>query len=147
MERNTHPRVKVMCLFNKGGKTLAARCADSRFEGGAFYRVLGGSLEMNESLEEGIRREIREELSSDIENLKFLQVIENRFIYQNIPGHEIIFMYSGDLVRNELYELKEFETIDNPNIPGSYSFTAEWINIEEVLSDKKTLFPDVKSCL
>lgn len=147
MENYSYPRVKVMCLFNKDGKTLAARCVDSRFEDGVFYRVLGGSLEMNESIEEGIRREIQEELLSEVENLKFIRVIENRFVYQSIPGHEIIFMYSGDLVRKELYDLEEFEVIDNPQVSDSYKFTAAWISIDDVLVGKKTLFPDVKSCL
>lgn len=147
MEKYTYPRVKVMCLFNKNGKTLAAQCVDSRFEDGVFYRVLGGSLEMNETIEEGMRREIQEELDSEIENLKFIQVIENRFTYQGIPGHEIIFMYSGDLVRKELYEVEEFEVIDNPHVPESYTFTVKWISFDDVLSGKKTLFPDAKSYL
>jgi len=147
MEKSTYPKVKVMCLFNKNGKTLSARCGDPASEDGLFYRVLGGSLEMGESIEEGVRREIQEELLSGIENLQFIKVIENRFVYQGLPGHEIVFVYSGDLVRKELYEVDEFETTDNPNTHDSYKFTAEWISVEDVLSGKKVLYPDVQSCL
>lgn len=131
-----------MCLFNKNGKTLAAR-ADDR----SFYRVLGGSLEMGESLEGGLRREIQEELQSDIENLRFIKVIENRFEYRGLQGHEIVFVYSGDLTCEELYEVEEFEVVDNPGSANSYSFIAEWISIDDVMSNKKILYPaNVQDC-
>jgi ADP-ribose pyrophosphatase YjhB (NUDIX family) len=142
MEKNIYPRVKVMCIFNKNGKTLAARSDDR-----SFYRVLGGSLEMGESVEEGMRREIQEELVSGIENLRFIKIIENKFVYQCLQGHEIVFVYSGDLIRRELYEAQEFEVIDNPGVADSYGFIAEWISIEDVLSGKKILYPSgIQDC-
>ena len=71
-------RVKVMCVIMDGDRVLAGKGRDN-VKGEDFYRVLGGSMQFGETSEEGIRREIREELNSEIDDLKFLDIVEDRY--------------------------------------------------------------------
>src|SRR3989344_2252964 len=96
-------RVKVMCVITDGDRVLAGYGRDN-VKGEDFYRVLGGSLDFGETSEYGVRREIREELNSEIEDLKFLDVVENTFVYKGKPGHEIIFLFQGTLADKEIYK-------------------------------------------
>ncbi len=78
METQAPIRVKAMCLFISAGKVLVAngkslksRRGDVVVVPGNFYRAIGGSLNFSETSIEGVRREIREELESEIEDLEF----------------------------------------------------------------------------
>lgn len=64
-----------------------------------YVFTVGGKIRLNESSFDAAKRELKEELDFDIENLKFKSVIEN--IYTKLTGekvHEICFLYeTGDL--------------------------------------------------
>lgn len=135
LDREEIIKVKALCVFHKDGKMLASRGLN-KVTNEVFYRLLGGGLNFFETGEAGIRREIQEELHSDIENLHFITVLENIFHHENWRGHELIFLYSGQLARQELYTQPVIHIEED-----SYEFDAEWISISEVLSGTKTLFP------
>jgi ADP-ribose pyrophosphatase YjhB (NUDIX family) len=124
-----------MCLFYRDGKILVSR-GQNKITHEVFYRLLGGSLHFGENSETGIRREIEEELHSEIENLQFVTTIENTFTHEDWQGHEIVFMYIGDLKRKELYEQKVIHIVEE-----TYEFDAEWIPVRDVMKGTKTLFP------
>lgn len=124
-----------MCLFHNNGKVLVSKGFD-RVKNEHFYRVLGGSVNFFETGKAGVRREIQEELHSEIENLKLVDVIENLFTYEGSKGHEIVFLYSGDLSRKELYEQNPIHIIED-----TYEFDAEWIATSDVLAGKIPLYP------
>jgi ADP-ribose pyrophosphatase YjhB (NUDIX family) len=94
--------LKAMCLFRQDEKLLVSKGFDSVKQRN-FYRLLGGHVEFGETAEAGIRREIAEELGSEIENLKLLAVIENIFTYEGKESHEIDYLFSGDLGNKALY--------------------------------------------
>lgn len=125
-----------MCLFTRDGKTLLSKGYDTTKDE-HFYRVLGGGLEFYELAEDGIRREIREELESEIENLKFLGIVENPFVYLGQRGHDIVFMYSGDLARKELYAQENIQVTEQNQI----KFTTEWIPVEKIVSKEVIVYP------
>lgn len=127
---------KAMCLFVHQGKTLASRGFDD-VANEHFYRVLGGTVNFLETAEQAIRREIREELQSDITDLTLLEVIENIFTYKGNKGHQNVFLYSGNLARKELYEQKVIHIVDEPQ-----EFDAEWIAIEDILASRIQLYPE-----
>ncbi len=129
-------KLKAMCLFVHKGKVLVAKGSDD-LNGKKFYRVVGGSVEFFETAEQGVRREIREELLSEIENLKFLDIVENLFTFEGKRGHEVVFLYIGDLAKKELYEQKTIRIIE-----PAWEIEAEWIPIEEILSGKMPLYPE-----
>ncbi|MGH1351526.1 MAG: NUDIX hydrolase [Methyloligellaceae bacterium] len=131
----SHIRVKAMCVFCHKGKTLAS-CGEDQKTGEKFYRLLGGSVEFGESAEQAVRREMIEEIQSEISNLTFLTVVENIFEFEGIPGHEVVFIYKGDLVRSELYNLPVF-----PFDEGQTRQTAKWVNTDDIISGQSILYP------
>lgn len=124
-----------MCLFHKDGKVLISKGFD-KVKNENFYRVLGGSIIFFETGEAGVRREIREELLSEIENLKLVDIIENLFTYEGSNGHEIVFLYTGDLARKELYVQNPIHIVED-----TYEFDAEWISTDDILAGKIPLYP------
>jgi len=83
-----------------------------------------------------VRREIREELQSEIENLERIEIIENIFTYAGEKGHEIVFLFKGQLARKELYK-QETIHIDE----DEYEFDARWIPINALLNGDVPLYP------
>lgn len=62
-----------------------------------FHRLIGGSVEHGETHRAAIEREVAEELSATISDLRYLGVVENIFRYEGEAGHEIVFVYTGHL--------------------------------------------------
>ena len=54
-----------------------------------FWTLPGGRAEIGETAEDTIRREMREELSTDVEVLRLLWFIENFFDYGSVSYHEV----------------------------------------------------------
>ena len=73
-------KVKVMCLIEHNGKLLLCNGYDS-VKKEKFLRVVGGSIDFGEKAEDAVRREVKEELGSNLENLKFITVIESIFVH------------------------------------------------------------------
>ena len=47
-----------------------------------FYRPLGGAIEFGERSEDAVRRELREEIGAELEDVRLLTVSENVFTFQ-----------------------------------------------------------------
>ena len=130
-------RVKAMCLFVNDGKILVAK-GTAKTTNESFYRVIGGSLNFQEKSGDGIRREIREELGCEIENLKLLKIVENIFTFDNKPGHNICFLYGGELSNKELYKQ------DKILVKEPYEeFYAVWVSVSEILNGDIPLYPEL----
>ena len=91
-------KVKVFAvLANEAGTHhLVWRGAD-RVKESEFHRLLGGHLEFGESTLDGVLREIAEETGTTLDEPRLLGVLENRFVHEDEPGHEIVFVYAGRL--------------------------------------------------
>jgi ADP-ribose pyrophosphatase YjhB (NUDIX family) len=135
MRTENQIRIKAMCLFSHQGKTLASKGFDEKKQQ-IFYRIIGGSLNFGETTEQGVRREIKEELGCEIENLDFLKVVENIFEYNGLPGHEIVFLYKGELSNKQLYSQNKIHIVE-----PYMEFDAEWVPIEYILNKKIILYP------
>ncbi len=85
-------RVKALGLHWRGGKLLAAEVRD---DGGRVkgVRPPGGGIEFGEPAEAALRREFREELGVDVDVLGGPIVLENLYVHEGSPGHEILFIY------------------------------------------------------
>ncbi len=129
-------RVKAMCLIEHKGKLLLCNGYDSVTKE-RLLRVVGGSIDFEEKAEDAVRREVKEELGSNLENLKFITVIENIFTYEGKRGHEVIFLYKGDLTNKDIYNTEKVPILDRREDWKD----AEWILISDILEEKIIFYP------
>lgn len=60
-------------------------------------------VEFGETSRQAIVREVQEELSGEITDLRLLGVLENRFTFDGEDGHEIVFVYDGRFADEFMY--------------------------------------------
>ncbi len=128
-------RPVALCLFTNNGRLLAAKGTDS-VKQTEFYRPLGGMIEFGEYGVDAVQREIMEETGQKIKNVKYLGTLENIFTYEGKSGHEIVLMYDAEFLDKSIYE-KEY--IDIVEVDWC---KAIWVNIEDCIGRKITIYPD-----
>lgn len=74
-------------ILDDDGRLLVARRAKEPARG--TLDLVGGFVDMEETVEEGIRREIREESGLDIERLDYLFSIPNHYLYSGMVVNTI----------------------------------------------------------
>src|SRR5437867_2575956 len=95
----------AICVFSNLNRILVAPGYDD-VKNERFFRPLGGAVEFGEAAEEALRREIREELGLEIQNVVRLGVVENRFEYRGQPGHEVVFVFNASFVDPGVYSAR-----------------------------------------
>ncbi|WP_348754039.1 NUDIX domain-containing protein [uncultured Aquincola sp.] len=68
-----------------------------RLAGDAFWALPGGRVEMGETAEAAVRREMREELGTDVDVGRLLAVVENLYTYRDRPHHGIEMYFAVSL--------------------------------------------------
>lgn len=88
-----------------------------------YYVIPGGGLEDNETLEENVKREIKEEFNCDIKVNEFLgtfetdDTIENYFYCEIIDGTPVLSGEEKDRMSNEnYYEIRKIKISDIDSI-------------------------------
>ncbi len=130
-------RPLAICIFRKNDRILVAEGYDP-VKHEHFYRPLGGGIEFGEYSEQTIRRELREEIGAEVCELKYLGTLENVYVFNGTPGHEIIRIYDGVLKNPELYEKPE---ILGREMDIDSTFRAVWKPIDEFGAGKSILYP------
>jgi len=125
----------ALCVFRQGDRVLLQHSHDS-VKQEWFYRPLGGGIEFGESSHDAAIREIQEELGTQAAQLTLLGVIENRFIFDGKPGHEIVFMYDAVFTDATLYGQEKVIGQE-----GNHSFEAHWVNVAEVQKQGIPVYP------
>jgi ADP-ribose pyrophosphatase YjhB (NUDIX family) len=101
-----------------------------------YYRPLGGTIEFGEHSEAAVRRELREELGVTVAAAQLLGVIENRFVVNGQPGHELDFVY--------LVSVDELERLRNDPIVAAEAdgspLTCLWMPLAAFRSGER-LYP------
>ncbi len=129
--------VSLVLIINNG-RLLVGLGRDSH-EGFDFCRPLGGCIEFGETSLCAIKREIKEEIGATLQNEKLLTVIENIFEYNGQKCHEIVFLYSGEILEEDLCNAERLPILDKE------SKYAEWISISDIKEGKIRILP--KECL
>lgn len=106
--------------------------------GETFYRPLGGAIEFGEYGHQALAREIREEIDTEIENLRFLGLSENLFDFAGQQGHEIVLIYEADLVGSAVYEQEVMTGREDDGNP----FKVLWASLARFQRGEAPLYPD-----
>lgn len=80
-----------------GSAHAVSRNAPTVENPGGYHRLIGGGVELGETHSDAVRREVSEELSATVLDLRYLGVVENIFQIGGEVGHEIVFVYTGCL--------------------------------------------------
>ena len=85
----------ALVVFRRDDGAILVAPGFDRVKEQRFYRPLGGEIEFGELAEDAARREIREELGAEIDDLRLLGVFENIFTFLGHSGHELVWVYEG----------------------------------------------------
>jgi 8-oxo-dGTP pyrophosphatase MutT (NUDIX family) len=129
-------RPKAVCVCRRGGEILVNAAFDSAKQE-TFYGPLGGGVEFGERAADAATRELQEELGAAVTDLTLLGVLENIFVYEGQPGHEIVFVFDGRLVDRSLYDRIEISCEES----NGQRFVAQWVPIEKFAGGGLTLYP------
>ena len=131
-----HIRPIAICVFQHQDKILVFEEYDFVKEQ-TFYRPLGGGIEFGETSKEAIRREMMEEMNAEVVDLKYLCALENIFVCNGKPGHEIVMVYDGRLVNPGMYEQAEMSALET----DGNQMRVLWKRLDE-FSPESPLYPD-----
>jgi len=92
------------------------------------YCLPGGRIEIGESSEQTIKREIQEELGKQIEITGYVATIENFFEIKKKKYHEIYFLYAIEFVEDE--DKKINYTMHN--VEGKEYLQYEWLDLDKI---------------
>ena len=124
-------RVTTICIIRKGDSILVFEGYDPT-RSQIFYRPLGGEIEFGEYSLDALRREFREQLGTDLLNLRYIQTLENVFTAYGKPSHEAIFIYEGNFADKSFYNK---DVIIGKEDNGE-SFEAKWMPISDFQGGK-----------
>lgn len=130
-------RPKAVCVVRRGGEILVSAAADS-VKGETFYGPLGGGIEFGERADDAVRREIREELGAELAETRLLGVLENLFVYEGRPGHEIVFVFLGRLADASLYARDELRWTESDGT----EWIARWHPLDFFSPGGPPLYPE-----
>ena len=112
---NTVFGVRATALIVQNNQLLVTK------EGDYFYTI-GGAIQVNESTEEAVVREVREELGVKAQAGQLAFVVENCFEQDGVSYHNIEFHYLVDLLEDAPLTMQE----DEKRQP------CEWIDIDKL---------------
>ena len=134
----SHIRPIAICLFSHNDNILVSEEYDPS-KGKTFYRPLGGGIEFGEHSTETIHRELMEEIGARVKDLVYLGTLENIFVFNGIPGHEIVQVYDGALVESGLYEQA---VISGHEADVNLPMRVIWKSLDEFGPGKSILYPE-----
>ena len=104
-------RVIALALVREADRILVSEAFDS-VKRETFYRLLGGGVEFGETGRRAVTRELDEELGAQLEDVSYVATLENIFVYEGQPGHEIALIYEAAFRDRALYARDEWEIVD-----------------------------------
>jgi ADP-ribose pyrophosphatase YjhB (NUDIX family) len=107
-------------------------------DGRTYYRPLGGGVEWRELSRLAVARELREELGTDLVDVRLLGVLENVFTHAGEDLHEIAFVYEGGLGDASLYDRDRPFAVEADGDP----LTVVWMPLDQFADDGATLYPE-----
>ena len=133
---------KSMCLFFHEGKVLLYEAQTKT--GSRFIRPAGGHIEHGEYAIDTAKREIREELGVEAQDVKQLTMIENIFGTDGVLTHEYVFIFSARFVDPVFYQMEKIPFFDDAK-----SGFLEWYDINSLKNSSVPVVPNgvLEECL
>ena len=107
--------VRAAALILQNGKLLVTK------DKGKYYTI-GGAIQVNESTEDAVVREVKEELGVKAQAGQPAFVVENRFEQDGVSYHNIEFHYLVDLLEEAPLTMQEDEKMQ----------PCEWIDLDRL---------------
>ena len=107
--------VRAVALILQNGKLLVTK------DKGKYYTI-GGAIQVNESTEDAVVREVKEELGVKAQAGQPAFVVENRFEQDGVSYHNIEFHYLVDLLEEAPLTMQEDEKMQ----------PCEWIDLDRL---------------
>ncbi|MCX6831944.1 MAG: NUDIX domain-containing protein [candidate division Zixibacteria bacterium] len=136
MNNTKRIRVIAICVFRHEDSIFVGEGIDD-VKQESFYRPLGGGVEFGETGRDAIVREIAEEINAGICALRYIETIENIFVHNGQPMHEIVLVYEGQFSDDSYYDSSGSIVGDEEGM----AFKATWVPLEEFRERKKILYP------
>ncbi|MBV9387705.1 MAG: NUDIX hydrolase [Chroococcidiopsidaceae cyanobacterium CP_BM_ER_R8_30] len=129
-------RVLALGLIRDGDRTFISQGFDPAKQQ-TFYRAMGGGVDFGETSRAALEREFQEEIQAELKNIQYLGCLENLFIFNENPGHEIIQLYQCDFADPKFYQLDQLVFSE-----GKRQKTALWVEISRFKSGELRLVPE-----
>lgn len=105
-------------VFDKDSKIALVYAAANN-----YHKLPGGGLEEGEEIENGLRRELVEEIGCEVENIRDLGIIEE---YRNMIGlHQMSYCFISNVKSLGTPQLDPNEVIEG--------YQTKWVNIDDAL--------------
>ena len=119
--------VSFFCHDGQGNYVMHKRGAVCRDENGC-WDFGGGGVKFNESLDDAVKREVKEEYNADVQAFQFLGFDEKFREHKNVPTHWIGFRY--------LVEVDRAQVINNE--PDKHD-EISWVRIDQLPSPRHSM--------
>lgn len=130
-------RPLALCVIWRGDALLVYEGYDPS-KNQTFYRPLGGGILFGEHSAAAAVRELREELGTALLAPEYIGTIENVFVYNGEPGHEIVQLYEGRLGDPSLYEQDKLTAHEDDGL----EYRVRWMPLASFAVDATPLYPE-----
>ena len=127
-------RPVALAVIRDGSRLLVREYQTAK--GKRFYRPLGGAIHFGERGVDAVRREIREEIGEEIENVRHLGTVENIFEREGQPAHWIVLLFEAEFVERSRYSSETIEGVEG----DGERIEAHWIDLGQPLRGR--VYPD-----
>ncbi|HFI0115811.1 TPA: NUDIX hydrolase [Streptococcus suis] len=110
--------VRSTALIIKDGKIFLTKDSKGR------YYTIGGAIAVNETAQDAVVREVREELGVDSRVNQLAFIVENQFTHEDIDFHNIEFHFIVEATGEMPKEI----------IEGKLKQTCEWIEVDKLVN-------------